>query len=189
MPEISPTAIVLVAVLPGPRHLEIARLLGWYRIPLRTAPKLLSVDYVAFYQPGSFGDQGGKIAYLAPVIGHELVTRIELLHEEPDHPRAREEYFKLQLGGLIPLPNPIRADRWRRFAFFYTTGEYVQNSDTLADLIVKPDERKLVWSALRDRAAAGADYLPVDWPPEPDPVLLEQLLALMRQDSGALPKG
>ncbi len=35
---IDPTELILVCVLPRPRDLEIARLLGWYRIPLRTAP-------------------------------------------------------------------------------------------------------------------------------------------------------
>ncbi|HUF37298.1 MAG TPA: hypothetical protein VMN57_02135 [Anaerolineales bacterium] len=179
MTEISPGAIILVAVLPGPRDLEIARLLGWYRIPLRTAPKLLGVDYLAFYQPGSFGDQGGQIAYLAPVIGHELVTRAELLHQEPDHPRAQEEYFKLQLGSLIPLRRPIRAGSWKRFAFFYTTGEYLRASETIGDLIVRSDDRREVWTALRERAIAGSVYFPADWPPEPAPDLLEALLELV----------
>jgi len=50
-----PSALILVALVPRPRDLEIARLLGWYRIPLRTAPKVVNVDYLAFYQSGSFG--------------------------------------------------------------------------------------------------------------------------------------
>jgi hypothetical protein len=179
MSAISPNSIILVAVLPGPRDLEIARLLGWYRIPLRTAPKMLTVDFLAFYQPGSFGEQGGQIAFLAPVIGHELVTRSDLLQDETDHPRAQDEYFKLQLGSLIALPTPVRADRWRRFAFFYTTGEYLLNSRTLTDLIIRPNDRGQVWTALRERAAAGETYRPADWPPDPDPHLIEQLLALI----------
>src|SRR3989304_3044887 len=98
-----PTSLILVAVLADPRDLEIVRLLGWYRIPLRTAPKVVAVDYLAFYQTGAFGEEGGEdhrwqIQYIAPVRGHELTTRAELLRDEPDHPRAREEYYKLQLG-------------------------------------------------------------------------------------------
>ena len=178
MPEISPSAIILVAVLPGPRDLEIARLLGLYRIPLRKAPKLLSVDYLAFYQPSTFGAQAGQIAYLAPVIGHELVLRAELLQEEADHPRAREEYFKIQIAGLFPLDTPIRAGRWRRFAFFYTTGEYLRSSRTISDLVVRSDDRKLVWSDLRERAATGATYKPAEWPPDPDPQILSLMLDL-----------
>jgi len=97
---LTPTSLILVCLLPSPRDLEIARLLGWYRIPFRSAPKVVAVDYLAFYQPGSFGELGGRIEYIAPVRGHELTTRAELLRDEPEHPRAGEEYFKLQLGPL-----------------------------------------------------------------------------------------
>ena len=100
--------MILVALLPTPRDLEIARLLGWYRIPLRTAPKVVAVDYLAFYQPSAFGERGGQIEFIAEVNGHELTTRGELLREEKDHPRAREEYFKIQLGGLEKLREPSK---------------------------------------------------------------------------------
>jgi hypothetical protein len=43
---IKPTDLILVCLLPTPRDLEIARLLGWYRIPLRTAPKVVAVDEI-----------------------------------------------------------------------------------------------------------------------------------------------
>ena len=117
------TSLVLVAVVNDPRDLEIARLLGWYRIPLRTAPKVVAVDYLAFYQTGAFGQQRWRIQTIAPVRGHELATRAELLRDEPDHPRAREEYYKIQLGPLEQLEQPILAETWRRVTFLYTTGE------------------------------------------------------------------
>jgi len=93
------TALILVAVMNDPRDLEIARLLGWYRIPLRTAPKVVAVDYLAFYQTSVFGDQKWRIRYIARVRGHELTTRLELLKEDTDHPHAREEYFKIQISS------------------------------------------------------------------------------------------
>ena len=93
------------------RDLEIARLLGWYRIPLRTAPKVVAVDYLAFYQPSAFGERGGQIEFVAEVRGHELTTRGELLKDEADHPRAKEEYYKIQIGGLEKLKEPIVADK------------------------------------------------------------------------------
>ena len=43
------TALILVALVPNPRDMEIAGLLGWYRIPLRKAPKVVNVDFIAFY--------------------------------------------------------------------------------------------------------------------------------------------
>jgi hypothetical protein len=110
--------LILVCLLPSPRDLEIARLLGWYRIPLRTAPKVVAVDYLAFYQTSAFGGRGGRIEYLAPVRGHELTTRAELLKDEPNHPRAQEEYYKIQIGALEKLPVPIVAGKWKRLTFF-----------------------------------------------------------------------
>jgi hypothetical protein len=167
---IESTSLILVTLLPTPRDLEIARLLGWYRIPLRTAPKVVAVDYLAFYQPSSFGERGGQIEYVSKVRGHELTTRGELLKDEPDHPRAREEYFKIQLGGLEKLPQPIKADKWRRLTFLYTTGEYLASAKILNDLVVHNEERQTLWRSLRERAENEQLYkteLPdVNIPPE-----------------------
>jgi hypothetical protein len=149
---IHPTSLVLVAVVNNQRDLEIARLLGWYRIPLRTAPKVVAVDFLAFYQTGAFGDDKWRIQYIAPVHGHELSTRAELLKTEPDHPRANEEYYKIQLGPLERLSKPILAESWRRITFLYTTGEYLLGATTMNDLVVQSDERQLLWQALRERA-------------------------------------
>ncbi len=167
---LTPTALILVCLLPTPRDLELARLLGWYRIPFKSAPKVVAVDYLAFYQPASFGEQGGQIQYVAEVRGHELTTRAELLRDEPEHPRAREEYFKIQLGELEKLKKPVKAEKWRRITFFYTTGEYLLRAKTLNELIVDGDERQLLWHSLRERAENDALYqtdLPsADLPPE-----------------------
>ena len=149
---LSSSSLVLVCVLPAPRDFEIARLLGWYRIPLRTAPKVIAVDYLAFYQPSTFGDSGGQIEFIASVRGHELTTRRELLKDESDHPRANEEYFKIQIGGLEKLSNPILAGKWKRLTFLYSTGEYLLKARTLNDLVVSDDERALLWRSLRERA-------------------------------------
>lgn len=167
---LQPTSLILVCLLPSPRDLEIARLLGWYRIPLRTAPKVVAVDYLAFYQPSAFGERGGKIEFVAEVRGHELTTRGELLKDEADHPRAREEYYKIQIGALERLKEPIVADKWRRITFLYTTGEYLLNAQTLNDLVVNGDERVVLWRSLRERAENEQLYktdLPeADIPPE-----------------------
>ncbi|HZD56539.1 MAG TPA: hypothetical protein VE136_07445 [Anaerolineales bacterium] len=156
----SPTSLILVAVMADPRDLEIARLLGWYRIPLRTAPKVIAVDYLAFYQTGKFGENKWRVQYVAPVRGHELTTRAELLQDETDHPRAREEYFKIQIGPLIPLSEPILAKKWRRITFLYTTGEYLLSAETINDLVVHSEERQLLWKALRERASQHQTYTP-----------------------------
>ena len=170
IPMLKPTDLILVCLLPTPRDLEIARLLGWYRIPFRTSPKVVAVDYLAFYQPSAFGDHGGQIEFISQVKGHELTTRGELLKDEADHPRAKEEYFKLQIGALEKLKEPVKSDKWKRLTFLYTTGEYLLKAKSLNDLVVNGDERQLLWHSLRERAENEQLYktdLPeTDIPPE-----------------------
>lgn len=146
------TALVLVAVITSPRDLEIARLLGWYRIPLRKAPKVVDVDFLAFYQTSNFDEEDrGKIQYFARVRGHELTTRGELLKDERDHPRANEEYYKIQIGPLINLTKPIQAAGWKRITFLYTTGKSLMEASIVNDLVVQSDERSILWRSLRER--------------------------------------
>ena len=150
-----PTDLVLVAVLTNKRDFEIARVLGWYRIPLKTAPKTVAVDWLAFYQTAKFGEEKWSINYVAPVRGHELTTRAELLRTQPDHPRAQEQYFKIQLGPLERLARPIPSRKWRRLTFLYTTGEHLLEALELNDLIVQSAEREILWQALRARGLAA----------------------------------
>lgn len=186
--NLSLSSLILVAVINKPRDLEIARLLGWYRIPLRSAPKVVAVDYLAFYQTGAFGAEKWRINYVAPVVGHELTTRGELLQDEPDHPHAKHEYYKLQLGGLEPLAQPIPANKWRRITFFYTIGEYLLAAKTIDDLVVRSQERQTLWHALRERAMQaqpGADSSAASYPAlELDPDLLASLLGLPASGKG-----
>ena len=162
------SALILVAVIPEPRDLEIARVLGWYRIPLRRAPKVVDVDYLAFYQTAAYGEEDRwQISSVAAVRGVELTTRGELLRDEADHPRAREEYYKIQIGALQRLPQPILANAWRRVTFLYTTGEILRQARTINDLVVKNEDRSLLWQSLRERALSGSnpysDELPADF--------------------------
>ncbi len=175
---IDTTDLVLVCLLPTPRDLEIARLLGWYRIPFRTAPRIVSVDWLAFYQPASFGDLGGRVEWVAPVRGHELTTRAELLRDQADHPRAHEEYYKIQLGELERLPNPVLADAWRRLTFLYTTGSYLLTARILNDLVVDVHERPGLWRTLRERAERPGGYKTEVPDGDIDPHFLAALLGI-----------
>lgn len=173
----APTSLILVAVMNNARDLEIARLLGWYRIPLRSAPKVVAVDYLAFYQTAAFGEEKWRIQYVAPVRGHELATRLELLRDEPDHPHASQEYYKIQIGPLVRLPQPVLAGAWRRITFLYTTGEYLLRARSLNDLIVQSEERQLLWQALRERLGQAQQYAAGEAEtPDLDPVVLAALL-------------
>ncbi len=172
-----PSALVLVAILPSERDLEIARLLGWYRIPMRTAPKVVEVDCLAFYQTVKFGvEHRWRIEQFAEVRGVELVSRQELFKDEVDHPRAREEYYKIQIGPLEKLPKPILAGKWRRVTFVYTTGELMMSATTLQDLVVRSGEREILWRSLRERAIMGGRYRVEDLPEFEIPADLLQFL-------------
>lgn len=188
MSYMSPSALILVAIIPKPEDLQVARVLGWYRIPIRTAPRILNVDYLAFYQPASFTDRKWRVEYLAPVLGHELATRLELLKEENDHPRADEEYFKIQLGPIQQLIRPIIAGEWKRFTFLYTTGEYFRRAKELTELTVRPGERRRLWKALRERGSQIPAYQAEQ--ENPDDLSLEVLSALLgilcSPDSGSV---
>jgi len=134
MLDIQDDDLVLVAVVKSPRDLEIARVLGWYRIPLASAPGTMRVDWVAFFQGSAFGEERWAVRYASKVRGYELTTRGELLRDEPDHPRAAEPYYRLQLGPLLELPKPIPGRGWRRFTFLYTTGERLRWARVVKDL-------------------------------------------------------
>lgn len=178
-PLLPPTSLILVVVMNDPRDLEIARLLGWYRIPLRSAPKVIAVDFLAFYQTAAFDADKWRIRWCAPVTGHELTTRVELLRGEPDHPHANKEYYKIQLGTLLELPEPVQAGEWRRITFLYTTGEHLLKARTVNDLVVANHERPLLWQALRERLQRSNQYGSKDAPEmDLDPEVLAALLGM-----------
>ena len=177
------TALILVAILPSQRDFDIARLFGWYRIPLKTAPKVISVDYLAFYQTKAFGEaERWQITYAAEILGHELTHRRDLLRDEPDHPRAHEEYFKIQIGPLQHLEYPVPAGDWKRITFFYTTGDQFKTAQTINDLVIKAqDEREILWHSLRERALRANEYKAQELP---ESVLDPLILALLGKFTG-----
>ncbi|MHB8807593.1 MAG: hypothetical protein ACYC59_08435 [Anaerolineaceae bacterium] len=160
----SQTDLVLVCLIPQPRDLEIARVLGWYRIPLKHAPKVIYTDCLAFYQPASFGkEHQWMIEYVAPVRGVELTRRKELLQDEILHPKAEDEYYKISLGSLVKLSKPIPADTWKRITFFYTTGEQILNANSISDLVIDQDKKELFQNTVMEYRSKYADlHMPAD---------------------------
>lgn len=185
MPQLPlPNDLVLVCILPSPRDLEIARTLGWYRIPLVSGPQIIAADHLAFYQPASFGDHKWCIEYTAPVNGYEMVLRRDLFKDQSDHPRAMNEYFKMQLGSLQALPRPVPAGEWKRITFFYTTGELLQAAETIADLQVPSEQRGVLYRSIREKAVAEQGY---DTRTTPDlPVDLDLLALFAIREGGAM---
>ena len=139
------TALLLVAVMPSPRDLEIAPRAWLVSHPIPVLPpKIVQVDYLAFYQPASFGKRTLTALNISARCGEwNWPMRKEIIRDEPDHPRADEEYYKMQLGKLERLQTPIPADKWKRITFLYTTGELFARARIINDLVVKSEERKI----------------------------------------------
>ena len=126
---------VLVAILNNRRDFEIARDEGWYRIPARHAPQSTTEAAVlAFYFTKAFDDDKWSVRWYSPVRGHELVHRRDLFPAEPDHPRAEDTYYKLQLGPLMQLEQPIPSLRWRRITFIETSWDRFTAAEEVNDL-------------------------------------------------------
>ena len=126
---------VLVAIMNNAADWERVQTAGWYRIPVKTAPVIVpNFDWLAFYFTAKFGDDRYAIHYYAAVEGHELVTRRDLLPNQPNHRRAGNWYYKLMLGPLQHKLPPIISNKWRRITFITTTGDRFENAVEINDL-------------------------------------------------------
>jgi hypothetical protein len=152
------------------QDLEIARDEGWYRVPHSGASRGVYFEYVAFYLTAPFGEEKWAVHYYARRLGHELVTRGELLPDEPHHPRAGEFYYKLQLGPLLKRDPPIVSRRWRRISFIHTTWDRFEAAEEINDLFSEGDQFvDRLYHALRESnlgpereypiREGGADYI------------------------------
>jgi hypothetical protein len=132
---IHPDDCVLVAIMNNTKDWRRVHEEHWYRIPVKHAPEgAPNFDWLAFYFTKAFGENRWAIHYYARVEGHELVTRRDLIPSEPDHPRAGNWYYALQLGPLEHKLPPIVAHRWRRVTFIVTSGDRFMNAHEINDL-------------------------------------------------------
>jgi len=127
--------LVLVGIVPRLSDWEILKREFWYRIPVKSAPDIAEkVHYLAFYQPKIFGDEKYSVNYYAKIRDLKVVKRIELLPDEPKHPRADKDYYKYTLENLEKLPHPILSKRWRRIVFIPTTLKKLKQAEEINDL-------------------------------------------------------
>jgi hypothetical protein len=138
-----------------PRDLARARDQGWYRIPLERTPPSVAADFVAFYQTGAFeAGERWAVRWYAPVRGYHIATRRELIPEEPDHPRANDRYYRVDLGSLEFLPHPIPSRRLRRITFIRTTFARLLAAREINDLWIHTPAQERLWQAFQQ---AGLD--------------------------------
>jgi len=143
---------VLVVVVPSARDWERVQREGWYRIPVKRAPPRIAARYLAFYHTAACGESlRWRIAHYAPVRGYRVVPRREVLVEEPDHPRADQLYYRVELGPLEALPRPIPSRSLRRVTFIATTLAQLLSAGEINDLWDRETARDRLWRALRAR--------------------------------------
>ena len=148
-------ASVLVAIVPRVADWETIRREHWYRIPVDRAPAQMLFDYVAFYHPRVFRTWRWTIRSYARIARYDLRTRAELLPTEASHPRANQLYYRLSLGPLQHLPQPIPSRSQRRISFIPTTLERLLSADEVGDLWLRqrPTAPKAAAYRLRERPA------------------------------------
>ena len=146
----------------NPDDLARVRAAGWYRIPQARAPQRTASEYLAFYQTAAFPpEERWQIRWCAPVRGYFLVTRRELIPEEPDHPRAEDLYYKVTLGPLVALPRPIPSRRLRRITFIPTTLGRLYAAHEINDLWIRAGAHERLWNALQQAALEAESEYPI----------------------------
>jgi len=141
----------------NPRDMEIARLLGWYRIPLRSAPKVISVDYLAFYRQQPSGRTNG-VSSICPVLGHELSTRLDCSKMKLITHAPPRNTIKSSLVPSSVCQNPFRL-RAGGASHSYTQQANISPCRNDQRLDRHTEDRQVLWQALRERACLNQEYL------------------------------
>jgi hypothetical protein len=102
------------------------------RSPALAGESLLAV--CVQYYTKTFKEDKWAIHYYAPIQGHELVTRRDLIPSEPDHPRAGQWYYALQLGPPEHKLPPIAAIAGGGSHIIITSGDRFMNAHEINDL-------------------------------------------------------
>lgn len=140
---------VLVAIVNNQEDLARAAVDGWYRIPQRRAPRRIGADYLALYLTGAIEGEGAhSVAWYAPTRRYRLLARCDLIPDEPNHPRANDSYFRIDIGPLRPLQPPVPAASYRRLTFIHTTLEQLLSARDVTELFRKDDPFDLLWDSL-----------------------------------------
>jgi len=158
---------VLVAIINNLQDMQFARQDGWYRIPVASAHKWLGnrwpPHWLAFYQTKIFGPEAYAVNYYAAVRGIQKVSRKALFPETPsNHPKVNRHYYKLLLGKLQSLPNPILSHRLRRIVFIPTTLEKFQSAVEINDLWDESPLEDRLWAVLKRAQISAERQYPID---------------------------
>ena len=149
---------ILIAIMNNAADFLIVKNKAWYRIPFgkKTTPLIVrdgTVDKIAFYHTSKFKEYKFSIRFMAKVKNSSVVSRKDLFPNElPSSTKARNKYYKLELGRLWNYcQNQLSANGHRRVLFIPTTKtkfeetlqlknpeiNYLYNDSPLEDLLYK----------------------------------------------------
>ena len=181
---IFPDDRILVVIMNNQEDWRRVQEEGWYRIPAKSAPpEAPHFDYLAFYFTRAFGEDKWAIHYFAPVAGHELLTRRDLIPTEPDHKRAGEWYYKFELGPPQHKLPPIISENWRRITFIVTTGDRFEAAEEINDLFEQKSPAGRLYVTLKENGF----HPERDWPLREGSHTYQIDLALPVDNEGWLP--
>ncbi|MDD3773982.1 MAG: DUF559 domain-containing protein [Patescibacteria group bacterium] len=135
--------VVLVAVLKNWRDFQILLRENWYHIPANKLPKK-DFDYLAFYQPLSFGKAAKRIGYYGKVKKIETKKRIELFPKAQKHPSSQKMYSKITIKKLVKLKYPIKNIVPRRIVFGFTSLSKLLHSRDILELYGIADTEQMI---------------------------------------------
>lgn len=141
----------LIAILKEMSDLTILKNEGWYRIPVKSAPKRWPPEWMAFYQPKLFGDDAYQIKYYGNVKDIRRVKRFDLFPNEISSIKAEQEYFQIFFDELLERPTPIISVRPRRIVFIPTTRVKFDDASIINDLFDDSPLEDKLWMELKRR--------------------------------------
>lgn len=144
---------VLVAIMNNPGDFAIARDWHWYRIPVRSADKMLHhiwpPEWLAFYHTKIFEEIAYSIRYYTRIKNITIAKRKELFPTAPYLEHAEKEYYKLDLEPLKELQKPILSRKMRRIVFIPTTMQKFKSAVEINDLFSGSPLEDRLWADLK----------------------------------------
>ena len=119
---------------------------------MNSAPKALQqVEYLAFYQPGTFDEDKCRVRYYGRKGTIDERKRIELLPNEPANKNRDERYYRIEIPDLEELSEPIlNKRRHKRIpSFIHTTLHKLHNAEAIDDLFHDSPLEDELWHYLQ----------------------------------------
>ena len=148
----TPYKNTLIGMILRKQDLLTAQRESWYRIPVKSAPEIVKsgvLTTLALYQTKAFDEEKYSVRWWGTVSNIDCKKRVELLPNEPTHPRAKDEYFVVRVHAFEPLPKPVLSRIPRRNPFITTTDERLFAAQDYNDLFYGSPLEETLWSALR----------------------------------------